>query len=107
LSDQLLKRLNNGTRIMEHYPHTAKAANTTTGRFVPEQDISISKHKVVYVIVDGLRYDCTPRNCIACARCVRCVVCVLCVVLCVCRACGLKAEVAGQTFGRTQSCGRW
>lgn len=62
LSDQLLKRLNNGTRIMEHYPHTAKAANTTTGRFVPEQDISISKHKVVYVIVDGLRYDYLWKN---------------------------------------------
>lgn len=92
LSDQLLKKLNNGTRIMEHYPHTAKAANTTTtGRFVPEQDISISKHKVVYVIVDGLRYDCTSRAALR-LSCVRC---------------GLATEVARQTFGRTRSYGRW
>jgi predicted AlkP superfamily pyrophosphatase or phosphodiesterase len=46
---------------MANYPHTNKA-NNATGKYVPEQDISISKHKVVYVIVDGLRYDCASLS---------------------------------------------
>lgn len=58
--DVVLRQMNDPARVMSYYPHkAAPQSQNKTQRWVPEEDISLSQHKVVYIIVDGLRYDCT------------------------------------------------
>jgi len=77
LSNQALRRMNNDSLILESYFRLARPAihpktrspgteheRATPHKYLPEEeeDISASRHKVVLVIVDGLRYDCTSHT---------------------------------------------
>jgi len=77
LSNQALRRMNNDSLILESYFRLARPAihpktrspgteheRATPHKYLPEEeeDISASRHKVVLVIVDGLRYDYLWKN---------------------------------------------
>ncbi len=61
-SESRLQSMNNISRILSYFPHESGSHNHDSSvphyKHLPEQDITDSTHKVIFIILDGLRYDC-------------------------------------------------